>query len=129
MCIILQTEKQTLKAQCESLQKEISHNTELQTQLSGRIHELEKDNIVLKNQAEEAVHRSRVEQTNLKMDMLKERGELERQRDMASNTVEGEGTTISCYMSNPFSCVYFRLECPDRGAEAECRERARVCCL
>lgn len=84
----LETEKQALKLQVENLQKEISSTSDLYTQMTSKIHELEKDNIVLKNTAEEVTHRSKVELTNLKMEMLKERGELERERDRLATQLE-----------------------------------------
>lgn len=87
--MIFQTEKQALKLQVENLQKEISSTSDLYTQMTSKIHELEKDNIVLKNTAEEVTHRSKVELTNLKMEMLKERGELERERDRLATQLEG----------------------------------------
>ena len=53
------------------------------------MHELEKENLVLRNRADEVTHKSKVEMTNLKMDMLKERGNLERERDKFRNEIEG----------------------------------------
>ena len=50
--------------------------------------------MVYKNRAEEVSHKSRVDLTNLKMDMLKQRGELERERDKLSNMVDGEAEFI-----------------------------------
>ena len=35
-------------------------------------------------------HKSKVEQTNVRMQMLQERGELERKRDQLHNQVEGQ---------------------------------------
>ena len=54
------------------------------------MHDLEKENIVLKNRVEESSHKGKVELTNLKMDMLKERGDMERQRDKLINQLEGQ---------------------------------------
>ena len=85
-----QTERNTLKLQLEGVTKELSGTQELQTQLTARIHELEKDNITLKNRADEVTHRSKVELTNLKMEMLQERGDLERTRDKLKNEIEGK---------------------------------------
>ena len=62
---------------------------ELNTELTGKIHQLERDNLILKNNAEEVTHKSKVEVTDLKMQMLKERGELDRQKDQYANEVEG----------------------------------------
>ena len=92
-----QTERNTLKLQLEGVTRELSGTQELQTQLTARIHELEKDNITLKNRADEVTHRSKVELTNLKMEMLQERGDLERTRDKLKNEIEGQ--TRRCSIS------------------------------
>jgi DNA-binding HxlR family transcriptional regulator len=73
----------------DNLQREIASTSDLQTQLTSRVHDLEKENIVLKNRVEESSHKGKVELTNLKMEMLKERGDMERQRDKLINQVEG----------------------------------------
>ena len=78
-----------MKLQVDNLQRELSTTTDLHTSLTSRVHELEKDNLVFKNQAEEVTHKSKVDLTSLKMDMLRERGELERQRDRLVNEIEG----------------------------------------
>jgi len=78
----------------ESISREISGAGDTQNKLSVRIHELEKEAMVYKNRAEEVSHKSRVDLTNLKMDMLKQRGELERERDKLSNMVDGEAEFI-----------------------------------
>ena len=90
-----QTERESLKLQVESLQRELSSSADEQTRLSTRVHELEKEAVQLKSRADEVTHRSKVELSTLKMDMLKERGELERERDRQHNQVEGERTTAS----------------------------------
>ena len=79
-----------MKKQVESLQREISNTTEFQTDVTQKCHGLEKENLVLKNRAEEAEHQGRLEVTNIRMEMLKERGELERQRDRLANETAGE---------------------------------------
>ena len=86
---LFQTERESLKLQCDNLQKELTSTSDLHNQLTSRVHELEKDNIILKNRAEEVTHKSKVEVTNLKMEMLRERGDLERERDRLKNEVEG----------------------------------------
>ena len=50
--------------------------------------------MIYKNRAEEVTHKSKVDLTNLKMDMLKQRGDLERERDKLSNLVEGNYPVI-----------------------------------
>lgn len=74
----------------ESLSRDLSSTTDTHNKLTIRIHELEKENMVYKNRAEEVIHKSKVDLTNLKMDMLKQRGDLERERDKLSNLVDGK---------------------------------------
>ncbi len=89
MYCCLQTERESLKMQCDNLQRELASTSDLHNQLTSRVHELEKDNIILKNRADEVTHKSKVEITNLKMDVLKERGDLQRSRDTLKNHLEG----------------------------------------
>ncbi|CAH1784057.1 unnamed protein product [Owenia fusiformis] len=90
----LETEKESLKLQCDNLHKELTSSTELNNHLTNKVHELEKENIVLKNRAEEVTHKSKVEVTNVKMDAVKERGDLERHRDQLINECEGLRTQL-----------------------------------
>lgn len=81
--------------------------TSSNTSLKGDMHELEKKNTVLRGHAEEVIHRSKVDIYDLKMDMLKQRRELEKERDMLKNVVEGKcllvvGLVVVCelYVEN-----------------------------
>ena len=58
--------------------------------LQGQIHELGRKNTVLKGHAEEVIHRSKVDLSDLKMEMLKEKGEVEKEKDRLSNEVDGK---------------------------------------
>ncbi|XP_052781716.1 centrosomal protein of 83 kDa-like [Mya arenaria] len=84
----LEAERESLRRQLESLTSEVTGSADTHNKLSVRIHELEKESMVYKNRAEEVAHKSRVDLTNLKMDMLKQRGELERERDKLSNILD-----------------------------------------
>lgn len=86
----VQAERESLRRQVESLSRDLTGTTDTHNKLTIRIHELEKENMVYKNRAEEVIHKSKVDLTNLKMDMLKQRGDLERERDKLSNLVDGE---------------------------------------
>ncbi|CAD5124892.1 DgyrCDS13144 [Dimorphilus gyrociliatus] len=87
-CKALEAEKQTLKGHVESLQKEIRESLDNQNILSSRVHELERENVTYKGKATEAEHLCKVEITNIKMQMLRERGNLERERDRLLNEIE-----------------------------------------
>lgn len=82
-------EKQSLRLQVDSLQRELTLAGDHQSQMAMRTHELEKENQILKNRAEEVQHRSKLDVSNIRMDMLRERGELERERDKLGNQLEG----------------------------------------
>lgn len=84
-----QAERESLRKQVEQLQRDLAATGDTHNKQTGRIHELEKDNVILKNKVDEAVHKNKVEMTNQKMDMLKQRGELERERDKLANVIEG----------------------------------------
>ncbi|XP_071082118.1 centrosomal protein of 83 kDa-like [Haliotis cracherodii] len=90
----LEAERESLHRQSDSLQRELSGTGETHNRLTGKIHELEKENLVFKNRVEELTHKNKVELTNLKMEMLKQRGDLERERDRLANMVEDMQTNI-----------------------------------
>lgn len=52
-CWCLQTERTTLKLQLESATKELNSTQDMHTHFTSRIHDLEKENIILKNKADE----------------------------------------------------------------------------
>ena len=83
-----ETERESLKLHVDSLQRELSSSTDEQSRVTTRVHELEKDAVQLKRRADEVTHRSKVEVATLKMDLMKERGELERERDRQCNQIE-----------------------------------------
>ena len=86
---MFQTERESLRRQVEQLQRDIVTSGDTHNKLTTKIHEVEKECIVLKNKADEATHKSKVDLTNLKMDMLKQRGDLERDRDRLANLIDG----------------------------------------
>ncbi|KAK6994788.1 centrosomal protein of 83 kDa-like isoform X1 [Biomphalaria glabrata] len=84
----LESERESLKRQIESIHHELTAVITDQNKLRGELHEVETKNTILKNHAEETIHRSKVDLSNLKMDMLKQRGELEKERDRLRNELE-----------------------------------------
>ena len=73
----------------EQLKKELDTALDTQRSNSSKVHDLEKVNMELKGQLEEVIHQKKIEVTNAKMELVKCKGELERQRDMISNELEG----------------------------------------
>lgn len=84
----IETERQSLKSQCENFQRELTLANDHLSHVMSRMHDLEKDNIALKNRAEEVTHKSKLDVTNIRMEMLQERGDLERHRDRLANEHE-----------------------------------------
>ena len=76
----------------EQLQKELDTALDTQRSNSSKVHDLEKVNMELKGQLEEVIHQKKIEVTNAKMELVKCKGELERQRDLISNELEGRIT-------------------------------------
>ncbi|XP_070558809.1 centrosomal protein of 83 kDa-like isoform X1 [Ptychodera flava] len=85
----LESEKESLKMHVSQLQEELSTALDMQKTVNTRVHDLEKDKTMLRSQLEEALHRHKIEMTNMKMDVIKSKGEIERQRDTLANEVEG----------------------------------------
>lgn len=84
----LEAERESLRRQVENLSRDLSGTGDTHNKLTVKIHELEKESMVYKNRLDEVSHKSKVELTNMKMDMLKQRGDLERDRDKLANLVE-----------------------------------------
>ena len=83
-------ERESLKRQSETFQREVAIHGSEQSKLRGRVHELERELAVVRGQSEEATHRAQVQLSDLKLEMTRNRGELEKERDKLANIVEGE---------------------------------------
>ncbi|KAL8594740.1 hypothetical protein ACOMHN_051686 [Nucella lapillus] len=84
----LEVERESLKRQSETFQREVcSHGSE-QSKLRSRVHELDRDLALVKGQNEEGSHRAQVQLSDLKLEMTRQRGELEKERDKLANIVE-----------------------------------------
>lgn len=90
----METERESLRKQVEQLQRDLSGTGDTHNKLISRTHEVERENILLKNKADEVSHKSKVDLTNLKMDMLKQRGDLERDRDRLANLIDDLQTKL-----------------------------------
>ena len=86
---VVQTEKQSLRSQCEALQQEQVISNEENSRLALRTHELEKENAALRGRTEEAVHRGKLDASNVRVEMLRERGDIERERDRLHSQLQG----------------------------------------
>ncbi|XP_076448192.1 uncharacterized protein LOC143284928 isoform X2 [Babylonia areolata] len=90
----LEVERESLKRQSETFQREVSGHGAEQSKLRARIHELERELAVVKGQNEEANHRAQVQLSDLKLEMTKQRGELEKERDKLANIVDDLRTQV-----------------------------------
>lgn len=84
----IQTERDALRLQCDNLMKELTSSSDTNIQLTNKIHQVEKENLVLKNRVEEVTHRGKIELSNMKMDLVKQKGELGRQVDRLTADLE-----------------------------------------
>ncbi|XP_071818029.1 centrosomal protein of 83 kDa-like isoform X1 [Apostichopus japonicus] len=84
----LETEKNSLKLHMDQLQKELTSSQDEQRILNNKIHDLERQNSELRGQLEETTHQKKLELTNAKMEAVRIRGELEREKDAIVNQLE-----------------------------------------
>ena len=61
--------------------------------MSNQKHEVDQENIVLKKQVDQLIQQHRLEMKELKMNLTKKHGEIERECDRLANRVEGIGTS------------------------------------
>lgn len=74
----------------EQLTKELGISQDTHRSLTTKTHDLEKQNMELRNRMEETLHRHKMEITDLKMAAMKTGGELEREKDGLVNELEGK---------------------------------------
>lgn len=74
----------------DQIQKELASSQDEQRTLNNKIHDLERQNSELRGQLEEAIHQKKLELTNARMEAVKIRGELEREKDGLFSEFEGE---------------------------------------
>ncbi|KAM7445458.1 establishment of centrosome localization [Porites harrisoni] len=80
-CKSLETEYDSLKLHCQTLEAEHERNNQTQEEMTIEINRLEKETMSQKSQMEEMSHKHKVELSNLKMSLMKNKGDLERERD------------------------------------------------
>lgn len=84
----------------DQLQKELASSQDEQRILNNKIHDLERQNSELRGQLEEAIHQKKLELTNARMEAVKIRGELEREKDALLSEFEGE---VFCLIEDNYS--------------------------
>ena len=78
-----------MKLHIEQLEKDLVSSIDGQRALSTKAHDAEKRTMELRGQLEEALHQRKMEVTELRMEMVRSKGELERERDVLANELEG----------------------------------------
>ncbi|KAK3526243.1 hypothetical protein QTP70_020396 [Hemibagrus guttatus] len=84
----LESEKQSVCMQLERVEKELRLSQEQNVVLTGKLHKAEREIKALNSQVEEIKHAHKLELANVKMEFLKTRGEVERERDKLQTQVE-----------------------------------------
>ena len=80
-CKSLESEKETARLQLERVQKELDNSIREQDKLSTDLHKMERDNLQLKSHIEELMHSHKMELNNIKLNLTKDRCELEQEKD------------------------------------------------
>ncbi|KAF5901670.1 centrosomal protein of 83 kDa isoform X1, partial [Clarias magur] len=84
----LESEKQSVCMQLDRVEKELRLSHEQNAVLTGKLNKAEREINALNSQAEEVKHDHRLELANVKMELLKARGEVERERDKLQSQVQ-----------------------------------------
>ncbi|XP_053497840.1 centrosomal protein of 83 kDa isoform X1 [Ictalurus furcatus] len=84
----LESEKQSVCMQLDRVEKDLRLSHEQNAVLTGKLHKAEREINALNSQVEEIKHAHRLELANVKMEYLKARGEVERERDKLQTQVE-----------------------------------------
>ncbi|KAK1789540.1 hypothetical protein P4O66_015460, partial [Electrophorus voltai] len=84
----LESEKQSLRMQLERMDKELRSTQEQNTLLTGKLHKAERESNALNSQVEGMHHTHKLELANVKLECVKARGEVERERDTLQARVE-----------------------------------------
>lgn len=84
----LQHSNECLLKENKKLREEIGEIEDLQSKLSNQKHEVDQENIVLRKDLDQLIQNHRLEMKELKMDLTKKHGEIERERDRLTNHVE-----------------------------------------
>lgn len=84
----LQHSNESLLKENKKLQEEITEIEHIQTTLSNEKHEIDQKNIVLKKQVDQLIQQHKLEIKELKMNLTKKHGEIERECDRLTNYVK-----------------------------------------
>ncbi|XP_035281904.1 centrosomal protein of 83 kDa isoform X1 [Anguilla anguilla] len=85
----LEAEKQSLRLQAERLESELRLSLEQSTTLTGRLHKAERQVNLLTSQVEQLKHSHKLEVANVKLESVRARAEVGRERDALQSQLEG----------------------------------------
>lgn len=80
-CKSLETECDSLKLQCQTLQLEFEKNNQTQGEMTTELNGLEKERLSLMSKMDEMSHRHKLQLNNAQISLMKNQGNLERERD------------------------------------------------
>uniref|UniRef100_A0AAR2IMQ3 Centrosomal protein 83 n=1 Tax=Pygocentrus nattereri TaxID=42514 RepID=A0AAR2IMQ3_PYGNA len=86
----LESEKQSARMQLERVEKELRSTQEQNTLLTGKLHKAEREISTLNSQVEGMRHTHKLELANVKLECVRARGEVERERDALQAQLEGK---------------------------------------
>ncbi|XP_066526075.1 centrosomal protein of 83 kDa isoform X2 [Hoplias malabaricus] len=86
----LESEKQSVRLQLERVEKELHSTQEQNTLITSKLHKAEREINTLVSQVEGMKHTHKLELANVKLECVKARGEVERERDTFQAHVEGK---------------------------------------
>ncbi|XP_051974656.1 centrosomal protein of 83 kDa [Xyrauchen texanus] len=85
----LEAEKQSIRMQLDRTESELRLSQEQNTLLTGKLHKAEREINSLNSQVQEMKHAHKLELANVKLECVRAKGEMERDRDTLQCQVEG----------------------------------------
>uniref|UniRef100_A0A8C9SZJ3 Centrosomal protein 83 n=1 Tax=Scleropages formosus TaxID=113540 RepID=A0A8C9SZJ3_SCLFO len=85
----LEAEKQSLRLHLERLENELQLSQEQNNLITARLHKAEREVSALTSQVAEMKHTHKLEMANVRLECMRAKGELERERDALHSQVEG----------------------------------------
>ncbi|XP_059361324.1 centrosomal protein of 83 kDa isoform X2 [Carassius carassius] len=95
----LEAEKQSIHMQLDRTESELRLSLEQNTLLTGKLHKAEREINSLNSQIEEMKHTHKLELSNLKLECVRAKGDLERDRETLQCQVEGLQSDIEVMKS------------------------------
>ncbi|XP_043092100.1 centrosomal protein of 83 kDa isoform X2 [Puntigrus tetrazona] len=95
----LEAEKQSIRMQLDRTESELRLSQEQNTLLTGKLHKAEREINSLSSQIEEMKHTHKLDLSNVKLECVRAKGELERDRDTLHCQVEGLQSDIEVLKS------------------------------